>query len=452
MIIQKNDASGLLLDLGEEFARVQNPSYVYPPMELYPLAPKPAGPAETLKALVMDMDGTTTTTEELCIYSLEYMVRRMGGRMDKQEWAGLDPVADYPNIIGNSTTKHIEFLYDKYGATFQDAEVLPSFLYAAAWTLAEGKDLKRQQEVRLNLRKYGMGAVLESVALQMWIQAAQVPAREQVIASLMPLATLPALQREDYVQLGIDVYYQMYHEILARILKGESQQVTEMVFGAAHHGGKHLIEPTQGINILLPLVKGWLGADAALLAPALLEAYEKKAGRPFAGSKAEAVETLARLGRHFEANPAKLALVTSSIFYEANIVIGEVFSLIAQWVRTTSLPKEKREFIAEQFADYHRIYETFVTASDAHETRLKPHRDLYSIALYQLGIAPEDFGLVAGFEDSTSGTVAIRAAGVGRCVAVPFAQTAGHNLKAASDICLGGIPEVILDHKLFIRK
>lgn len=68
--------------------------------------------------------------------------------------------------------------------------------------------------------------------------------------------------------------------------------------------------------------------------------------------------------------------------------------------------------------NYLGFYDAFITATDSNEIRLKPHRDLYSIALNQMGIASKDFNKVLGLEDSESGTFAIRAAGVGLCCAV----------------------------------
>jgi beta-phosphoglucomutase-like phosphatase (HAD superfamily) len=70
---------------------------------------------------------------------------------------------------------------------------------------------------------------------------------------------------------------------------------------------------------------------------------------------------------------------------------------------------------------------------------LKPHRDLYSIALHKLNVSQKTtLSKVIGFEDSESGTIAIRAAGIGKCIAVPFAETSGHNLDAATHICNDG--------------
>lgn len=67
-----------------------------------------------------------------------------------------------------------------------------------------------------------------------------------------------------------------------------------------------------------------------------------------------------------------------------------------------------------------------------------------------MGIPKTQFGNVIGFEDSESGTIAIRAAGIGLCVAVPFPDTRGHDLSAASFVLHGGLPEVILVHNVFV--
>jgi len=159
---------------------------------------------------------------------------------------------------------------------------------------------------------------------------------------------------------------------------------------------------------------------------------------------------LAALGRHFERWPAKVGVVTSSIEYEARIVLAEVFDVVRRQVERWPLPSEKRDPLVERLSDYRALYDAFVTASDSSEIRLKPHRDLYSIALHALGVAPEEFDDVIGFEDSESGTIAIRAAGIGLCVALPFADTAGHDLSAASFVLHGGLPEAMLAHNLWL--
>ena len=71
---------------------------------------------------------------------------------------------------------------------------------------------------------------------------------------------------------------------------------------------------------------------------------------------------------------------------------------------------------------------------------------------YRLGIGKEDFDKVAGFEDSESGTVSIRAAGINLCVAVPFFGTEFHDLDAACHTLPAGLPEAMLEHRLFLRQ
>jgi beta-phosphoglucomutase-like phosphatase (HAD superfamily) len=206
-----------------------------------------------------------------------------------------------------------------------------------------------------------------------------------------------------------------------------------------------------GVAVTLALAKGWLGDDVEWLLPDLMEAYKHKAGREYIPTNVgEITERLQRLGRFFEGRPAKVAVVTSSILFEAHIVMTEVFRILATTVAQWPDRVRKKDLILERYTDYRNVYDAFVTATDSSEIRLKPHRDLYSIALRQLGISPDSFNTVVGFEDSESGTLAIRAAGIGLCVAVPFAHTSGHNLEAASYNLRGGLPETLLGHNLFL--
>ncbi len=437
--------------LGNEYVKVQNPDYIHPAFEFYPLAEKNMEPAQQIQAVLMDMDGTTTTTEELCIHSLEYMVRKLSDRMSKDVWAGLDHQADYPHIIGNSTTKHVEYLCEKYGSAFIPEKSVRAFIYAALWTLLTGKDKQRQDDVRNNLINLGLAGVLSDEKFTALASSKNISENDLTDAAEALFEgygkNIATLHMSDYVRLAIDVYYQRYHHILERIKAGESRNLSTELFA---NPDKHLIEPMPGVEVFLPLVKGWLGTDILNLYELLIASYEKKSGLHYSLENQKSIlRKLEALSLKFVLNPAKVAIVTSSIFYEADIVVAEVFKVLCDRIEKMNLPDRKIGFLLEKFNNYQDYYDGFVTASDSSEIRLKPHRDLYSIALHQLGMKSEQFKNVVGFEDSESGTIAIRAAGIGRCVAVPFAQTSGHNFAAASHICKGGLPEVILYHSLF---
>lgn len=450
--VTKKEAKQLISKLGDEFAVVKNPGYIHPEYELYPLAPKIKKPLKNLTASVMDMDGTTTTTEALCIHSLEFMIRKLSGRMTKQQWKGLDAVKDYPNIIGNSTTKHVEYLIEKYQNIFINDQIIKSFLYAAGWTIVYGKDAKRKEEVLQNLNDFNCKDL----------------SNDERILKLNPSA-LPddedELQMSDYlfskykskfkkpdfnslVRIGIDVYYQRYHEILERIKLGEGKFIAENLFSDPD---KHLIEAMPGIEIFLPMIKGLITSNEDVFFNQLLIDYEIKSGKKFPEKNIDkARRSFKKLCNHFINNPLKVTIVTSSIFYEADIVLREVFKIISSRLDKIIPEDENKIVILDKLRDYKNYYDAIITASDSNEIRLKPHRDLYSIALYKLNVPREKFNEVVGFEDSESGTIAIRAAGIGLSVAVPFAETSGHNLKAATYVCKGGLPEVILKHNLFL--
>jgi len=201
--------------------------------------------------------------------------------------------------------------------------------------------------------------------------------------------------------------------------------------------------------VFLALLRGLLGDHAGAFAGMLCAQIERAGMAPPSTAAAEAL--LAGLGRRFAAQPAKLALVTSSIAYEAHLVLGEIFRVLRSEIPAWPVPQGLRETLLGAFADPLVFYDAVITATDSSEIRLKPHRDLYSIALHELGVYPEDFDRVAGFEDSESGTIAIRAAGIGLSCALPFAMTRGHHFQAATQVCPGGLPQVMLEKGLFLN-
>lgn len=439
-IIYSKEAKEKLDKLSEEFVLIKNPESVYPEYEIVPLARKIFYP-ERIDAFVMDMDGTTTTTEELCIHSLEWMVRKMSGKISRDSWGGFDHTRDYPNIIGNSTTKHVEYLIKQYKNLFESKSVIQSFIEALVWTFNFGKSDQRKREAIEAIHSFGLNNEFEYLA-KIDLNESEF---EKLIDELKKKLNLT--DENVLVRIGIEIYYQEYHKILMEIhssLEGKKS--------ASINSSNRLIEPLPGVAIFLSLVKGLLGEEAKHLASDLIKEFERK--NPSVNLKMDANQgekSLEQLGKYFETNPMKIAVVTSSINYEADIVLSEVFRLIKEEIKNWSLSEKRKQLLLSRFSSYQIFYDAVVTATDAYEFRLKPHRDLYSIALNRLGIPKENFSNVVGFEDSQSGTIAIRSAGIGCCIAVPFPQTKNHNLEAASYILWNGLPEFILKLNCLIK-
>lgn len=435
----------------QEVALVRNPSYIYAPLEIYPLPPRITGNLPRLAGVVMDMDGTTTTTEPLCIHSLEWMTRQVTGRTNPSVWAGLDRKADYPHIIGNSTTKHVEYLLVTYGEHFKPADCLRAYLHAALWTLARGRDENRRREVRANTVALGLGALLDDSEFRATTSAGRyVEAEALALADRLAPALLDGFRAQnlnDRVRAAVDIYYMRYHMILNDIADGHGAEREREVLGTAHG---HLIEPMPAIGLFLAALKGRLGGQMGNFAERLLEPLRTRGIAGDWSDEAGFARRLAALGRYLEAHPAPVAVVTSSIAYEARVVLGAVFGLLREDVAGWPVDDATKAQVLQDFQDPEAFYDAFITASDSSEIRLKPHRDLYSIALQTLGLGHEDFPCVIGFEDSESGVTAIRAAGVGLSVAVPFADTEGHNLDAAARIMPGQLPEVLLGENCFL--
>ena len=434
------EAARLVQGLGENFAIVRNPSYLFSPFEVYPLAPKPHTLPGELLAVVCDMDGTTTTTEPLCLHALEYMLRRATDRPDAGDWPGLDHERDHPNVIGNSTTKHIEYLIATYGEAIQREAYLAALIEGALWTIAVGRDEGRRDEALHTLRQLGLGALLEDAATRALLEdedasLAKIGAHARKAAAALPEWTIET--REAIVRGAIEIYYARYHQILQGIARGEGEELAGRILGTE---GDHLIAPMPGVALFLCVLRGLLSAAEA---EALL-VLQAPASSP--AQRAAFMRAVAK----FIAQPARVAIVTSSIRYEAEIVLGECFAVVRAQVAAWPLPGERIQALHAALKSPQVYYDAIITASDSSEIRLKPHRDLYSIALHRIGLAPEQFDRVMGLEDSESGTIALRAAGVGLCVAVPFAQTMGHALEAAYKINAGGLPQLMFEDGFLI--
>lgn len=449
-IIKLYEAQEIMQALGEEFAIVWNPEFVHPTFELCPLARKSQVPMDILQAIVMDMDGTTTTTEELCLHSLEFMIRRISGKFEKSEWHGLDKIQDYPYVIGNSTTKHVEYLITRYNNFINKDLFRKEFIKAAIWTLVIGQDEGRKREVINNLNVFHLTELLEKIKkIDRKISKDDFQKISNELAdNYYDKFTLGLFN--DYIRTAVDIYYQRYHEILEDIKAGNIEYLTEQFLDDP---SKHLIEPMPGIDIYLALVKGWLDEQFVdFYLDYLINAYKMKTPNVKLNYSKEVMRSnLQNLIRYFNNYPVKLAVVTSSIRYEAEIVLGEVLHVIRKNVMEWGISKSLKDKLIENFSHIDNVYNAFVTASDANEIRLKPHRDLYSIALGYLHILKENFQYVIGFEDSESGTTAIRLAGIGVSVALPFHATENHNFEAATHIIKGGIPEVILNYNTFLK-
>ncbi|HEY3269154.1 MAG TPA: hypothetical protein VGM37_19760 [Armatimonadota bacterium] len=448
------DAAQLLREIAgglgaDEVAVVQNLDYVYAPYELYPLAPKVMGPLDRIAAFAVDMDGTSTTTEPLCLHALEYMVRRFTARPAPEDWSGLDPVLDYPFVVGNSNFRHTEFLVGRYGGDMKLEALRDAFFEALIWTLARMEDPHRRKDIRLTAVNCGLGPMLDDPGFQELIAGGAVtddnPAElaGPLIArfgGLFQAGTDAAL-----VGAAMDVYYHRYHLILSMVARGEGERLSRELLG-----GRRLIEPMPGYAVFLALIKGWLGEGAAALAPALLAALP--ADHPLRDLPEAAAASLAALGRRFAERPARIGLVTASIAFEAHATIAEIFRGMREDVATWPLPAAKVEAIRNRLADYRTVYDGFVTATDSSEARLKPHRDLFAIALYQMAIPREDYARCIGLEDSEPGIISLRAAGIGCAVALPNHDTTRQNYHAAAHTLAGGLPELILARNLLLKR
>lgn len=441
-------------DIGAtEFAVVRNLDYVFSPCEVYPLAPRVAPPLKRISAFAVDMDGTSTTTEPLALHSLEYMVRRFTGRMSPQDWTGLDERVDYPHVIGNSNFRHTEYLVQRYGEHFDNAAFTRSFIEAVCWTLACMSDPHRRRDVEQNARNTGLADMLADEDFRAIVTRGDVNA-DTVSALVDPIVAKfgPAFapgSGSERIAAALDIYYMRYHAILRELEAGRGEKLAAELLGDA---GRRLVEPMPGYEVFVPLVKGWLGQEVdALYEPlrAYLLSLEEFADR--ADEIDRARPRLAALADRFAKQPAKLSLVTASIAYETHACMKEVVNVMAQHVQDWPVSDQVKDRLAQNLADYRAVFDGFVCATDVWEGRLKPHRDLYSLALFQMSVPKNEYACCVGLEDTEPGCIALRAAGIGCAVALPNRDTTGQDYTAATEVVRGGLPELMLLRNLLLE-
>jgi len=303
--------------LYREFAEIENPEGIFPAFELVPLA-APLSELTEIKALVCDMDGTSTTTEELCIHSLETMIRRISGLSSKEQWEGLKDT-DHPHIIGNSTTKHVEYLLQTYSRLIDPMAFRSAYLQAVSWFVHQGPDPKRREEViRSFLQSLSLDPKRRQEALKI-LSSPHISDTGNLHNTFLPelkalsefLPPDPTADSAFLLRGAVDVYYQRYHEILSALKAGLKPPDMDGL------NSDILIRPMPGLILLLPLLKG-------IFSP-FPEASLAFARSCFPERNIDA-DRWSRLLQIFGARPARMALVTSSIRYEADIVMEQVFS------------------------------------------------------------------------------------------------------------------------------
>jgi beta-phosphoglucomutase-like phosphatase (HAD superfamily) len=437
-----------------EFAQIRNLDFVLPPFELLPLGPRSQPPLPRIAAFAVDMDGTSTTTEPLALHALEYMVRRFTGRLTKAQWAGLDQELDYPHVIGNSNFRHTEFLVNRYHEALDWPAFRGAFVEAVTWTLACMTDVHRRRDVQQNARNCGLAALLDDPEFKRFTAdesraraAFAAPTPDRTLRALVDQHA-PAFRAEhlsEQVAAALDIYYMRYHSILRELERGEGARLAAELLG---DGGRRLVEPMPGYEVFLPLIKGWLGPEVeALYEP--LRAYLLQRGH--AAAELDGYRgRLAQLAARMRQTPAKVALVTASIAYETHACMKEVIAVTRERVQSWPVSSAVRERLAENLADYRAVFDGFVCATDAWEGRLKPHRDLYSIALFQMSIPKRDYPYVVGLEDTEPGCIALRGAGIGCAVALPNHDTRQQDYSAAVEVVRGGLPELMLVRNLLL--
>lgn len=451
-ILNSEEASEIVAKLGLEFAVVHNPAPLYPEIELYPLAPKITAPQKELSAVILDLEGTVCSTQELRLHSLEYVIRSISGRNSKEEWKGLDPLIDHPNLFGISISEAIRYLVQRYHNFIKAEELKTAYLHSVLWTIILSRSQERKREAIISLEHLGLGEMLKDPKLEeLTLQKEFTKYNSNVITGyfLHKYGNHLSLQNFDNtVRAASEIFFQHYYQMLELIRYGEGSSLAEEISGDSQ---TPIIRPMPSVPLLFALVKGWLGEDVNYLFEEISRELKAKSSQVYRiSSEEDAKLKLKKLAEHFRLHPLKIAVVTSSAFYEADIILSELFHTVSSQIRKWKLPQEKKEMLIEKFTDYKNVVDVFTTSGDASKIRPKPHRDLYSAALSQLALPQSMFNRILGFENTENGIIALRASGLGLVAAVPYNRNSRHDFSSAAFILPGGITEAVLNYNLFI--
>lgn len=451
-LLSSDEVSEIIAKLGLEFAVVHNPAPIYPEIELYALAPKITVPQKELSAVILDLEGTVCTTLELRLHSLEYVIRSISGRSSKEEWKGLDPLIDHPNLLGIGVPEQIRYLVQRYHNFIKPDQLKEAYLHSVLWTLILSHNDDRKDEASYSLDHLGLGEMLKDEKLHEFIiQKEFNKFNSNVITNFFmhKYGSLLNFQNfDDTARAAAEIFFQHYHQMLELIKYGEGSNLAREITGLSD---VPLIKPLPSIPLLFALVKGWLGEDISYLFDEISRELKEKSSQVYRiSSQDEAKMKLIELARHFQLHPLKVALVSSSAGYESGIILTELFNVISHEIRKWKIPQAKKDLLIEKFADSKNVVDVFVTSDQTSKIRLKPHRDLFSITLSRLGLQQRMFNQILGFEDSENGIIALRASGIGLTAAVPFNRNLRHDFSAASFVLPGGVTEAILNYNLFV--
>lgn len=452
-LISNLEAAELIQQQSLEFAVFKNPGDDYPGYEYIPLAAKIVSPRDNLSAIIMDLKGSSINVNGLYLASLENLIRRISGRTTKSSWAGLDPLIDYPNLLGIHPQKQIEFLTSRYSNFIKQEYLKETYFYSLLWTLISDYDKLEQEKAKNQLIHFGCNDILND---SKFLEYAGKKTFDKHNANAITNHIIHKYGKcisfntfNDISIAALHIYNQQIHEILTIIKKNDNDSLTDLIRECSN---KLLFEPVDGLGEFIALIKGWMDEDIEYTFNSLLEQLKSKS--LFSTKHVDidiAKNKLVTLSRQFKLKPVKIALVTSSSLYETDVLLTDTFNSILTQIDSWAIPSDRKNILKQKFSGYLNIYDCIITSDNIGEMRFKPYRDSYSLALNKLGIQKHKLHEVIAFDDSQNGAISIRASGIGLCVAIPSNKITNHDFSAASFTLTGGLPEALLSYNLFLK-
>ncbi|MEI7812275.1 MAG: hypothetical protein WCJ01_07605 [Ignavibacteria bacterium] len=450
--VSNEEASELISQLSLEFTVINNQADSYPAFELCPIAPKILTTQKHISAVLINLDGCTISTNRLKLNALEYVVRQVSGRFETEQWRGLDRIIDIPNILDEQHNNPVEYLIQRYHNFIKIDYFKRAYFHSVLWTLILGPDQERKDQTRHNLQLLGCGEMLNDAKLAEYTALKEFTKYNSNVITNYFLhkygRNLNIHSFGNTVKAAEDIFYKRYFEILELIKLGEGHNLAEEIL---NEKDEYFVEPIAEVAVFFALIKGWLGEEVETLFDQINNSLKVTDSQNYRISDIEQVKrNLIRLAKEFEADPARIAIVSSDTLYESTVIGTELLNLISTQVRLWKISDHKKNFIFDKLTDPQNIIDAIVTRGDINDIRLKPHRDLYSIALLKLGIPRTRFNEVLGIENNENGIIALRSAGIGLCVALPDSKYNMQSVASAAYVVSGGYPEIMLYYNCFM--
>lgn len=449
-ILTGDEAFKALKDLAKELAIIHTPENVHTGIQYLIISKKAAVPIEQIDCIIANPDFILYDISELNQYILEKTIRILSEKYETRDWKGLDEKLDIGLINDLDELSAVKKIGYKYSNFIKKNVLLQKVIEAAIGflSLEQIEEIVEENNIQIYNALSSILSKNEKILNFISQKKFNPPAIQALsFAALKNIREDLFTKQNNFFDEAILLTYLYQKRIILEILKTSNEN--NFVTNTEYEKILSKIKPTEGLLEFLLLIKGKLSFETAFFANRLLTYIEKKHSPNFQKISFEkAVEILSNLNKIFQNKPAKLALTT-----EDNRKFAETFFQIAlhneiKKLKSIDLPEDFIQRILSEINNLNFIDNIFTLK------QISPNIDNPQIELRKLSVkniikhSIPIFNIVA-VDSSENGILAFRAADV-----LYTAYLAPHFKSSFLKDCAnanlkGGLPELILETKLF---